>query len=161
MARPVDYVDLIALLQQVSRPAGTSIRSAHPVEPLATAAVYQHDRIRMFHLGRNLVLDIHLFAIGDGAARQIHALHAHPEEAPLGDIERCLHGRCSRGIGRHCGVGQQRTHGRSGGDKIPAADPALFGRIGMIRIHGGRSCLLQCPLKRAYKKPGENALNLE
>src|ERR1700686_4950393 len=86
-AGTVDDVNFVAFFDEKRRPAATAIGSAHPVRALSAAAVDQHDRIRMADPRRGLILHVHLLTVDHGAASQVGPLHAHPEVAPLGDVE--------------------------------------------------------------------------
>ena len=112
VAGAIDDVDLVTLLQQVGRPSRTPVRSAHPVEALSSAAVHEHDGIGMTHLRRDPVLDVHLLAVHDRAAREMRLLDAHPEVAPLGEVEP-LRGRSrSARLGRQGRVRRKRVQHR-------------------------------------------------
>src|SRR5579862_10031382 len=95
VARAIDDVHLVAFLHQQRGPSGASIGTAHPVRALAAASMNQHDGVGMFYARRNLILHIHLLAIYHSAARNFGALNTHPEEAPLGEIDRRV--SCGRG----------------------------------------------------------------
>ncbi len=140
----IDDIDAVAFLRQISGPAGTPVGGAHPVEALAAAAVYEHDRVGMLHFAGNPGLHIHLLATDVGAAGEIGALDAHPEVAPLGQIERDFRGRrgASRilrgeltGLGQH--GGHSETAGGGCGEVAPRETARLLGMflVGMLLGH--------------------------
>src|SRR5581483_621810 len=133
MARPVHNVNLVAFLAQHGRPATPAVRRAHPVQTLPAAAVHQHDRIRMPHLGRNLILDVHLRALDHGARlprlaahgiRQRRALNAYPKETPLSNIQSGTRTGGNRFRTRH----QTRQPGNSetARNKLAAAEAGIL-----------------------------------
>ena len=63
--------------------AGTYLLQAN----LTATAVDEHHRVPMPYLRRGPVLDVHLLAVDNGAAREMRLLHADPEVAPLGEID--------------------------------------------------------------------------
>jgi hypothetical protein len=72
---------------------------------------------------RDQRLDVHLFAVDDGAARELGALDIDPEVAPLGEIEGrrgsfraglCCESACERGANRQ-------------NSEVPPADLVLIG----------------------------------
>ena len=87
LARPIEHVDLVALLQKQRGPAAAAVGRAEPVRALPEAAMNQHDRIGVANLGGDPVLDVHLHAVADGAASEQRVLDAVPVVGPLGDIE--------------------------------------------------------------------------
>ena len=107
VSRTIDDVHAEPRLKQIRDPARTSVWRAHPIGALAAAAVDEHHRVRMPHPRRNPVLDVHLSAADDGAARETSLLDADPEIAPLGEIERAIGWRVAlrerrRGVGGAC-----------------------------------------------------------
>ena len=123
VTRPVDHIDRVAFLHKIRRPSRTPIRRAHPVCPLAAAAMHHYDRIRMLQLRRHHVFDIHLLAVDDRTARQFRAFHADPEIAPLRQIQR-------KRIFSTGGLRRKFAHDGEGpggcGREIPPCDPCSF-----------------------------------
>ena len=134
MAGPIDHIDLVAFLHQQRGPSGAAIGTAHPVRALAAAAVNQHDRVGMSYARRNLVLHIHLLAVDDCPARNLGLFHAHPEEAPLREIEWCVGSPRSCRFARQVGAGAQSAENRycSGGHGGEIAPGKLILCDGML-----------------------------
>jgi len=104
LSRPIDDVDRVALGDELGHPAAAAIGRAQPVAALAVAAVNQNDRIGMPDLGGNPVLDEHLRAVDHRSARELRALDAVPEVAPVGDVEhRAWCGLRARAQRNRCG----------------------------------------------------------
>ncbi len=125
MAGAIDNVHLVAFLHQQRGPAWAAVGRTHPIRALAAAAVHQHDGIRMPDARGNLILDVHLLAVDHGAARDFGPLHANPEEAPFGQIERRFTGHgCGSSLGCKRSPGSQgaenRQRARSPSGKIAA-----------------------------------------
>jgi len=108
LTRPVEHIDLVALLQKTRRPAAAAIDGAEPVGSLPKTSVDQHHWKRMPNFPGNPVLDIHLHAVADGTAGEQRVLDAVPVVGPLGDVQ--------HGIGR---LPAQLGRGSQGGCQIP------------------------------------------
>ena len=84
---PIDDVHLEAFLNQILEPPRTAVRRPHPVGALTSATVHQDDGERMTDLRGDHVLDVHLLAANERAARGVGPSHVDPHVAPLGDVE--------------------------------------------------------------------------
>jgi len=106
LSRPIENVNLVALLEKQRDPAASAIDGTEPVGTLSESAMDQDNGIGMANLAWDPALDIHLHAVADRPASQQGVLDAIPVVGPLGDIE---DGR-SRGL-RLCGQcsGRQRS----------------------------------------------------
>ena len=104
VAGAVDHIDAVAFLREERGPAGAAVGGAHPVEALAAAAVHQHDRVGVFDLRGDPGFDVHLAAVDYGAAGEIGAVDAHPEIAPLGEVEGDFRGSGGAGFGGLSGL---------------------------------------------------------
>ncbi len=88
VARTVNDVHFVALFEEQGCPTTTPIRSTHPIGALSSAAVHQHDRVRVADARWDLILNVHLLTVDNRAAGKIGTLDTHPEVAPLGNVER-------------------------------------------------------------------------
>ncbi len=87
LTRPVEHINLVALLQKQRHPAPAPVRSADPIRPLTVPAMNQDNRMRMSDRRWNPTLHIHLHPIADRPPSQSDFLDAVPVIRPFGDIE--------------------------------------------------------------------------
>ena len=146
MTWTVHDINGIAFLHEVGGPSRAAIGSAHPVGSLAASAVDQHNRIGMFHRRRDHVFDVHLLAVHNRSAGQFGALHADPEIAPLGEVERGISWlrrmpRSSEAAVPHCredSRGRRRRHARgSQSCKFTPSEAILLTMRGLEFCSGG------------------------
>ena len=100
MPRPIDDVDRVTLLDEVSRPTGTPVRRPEPVEPLPATAVHEHERVTATHLDGCFPLDEHR-RVRNRARRMRGSIRAdHPEE-PAKRGDRLALERSDDSLGQH------------------------------------------------------------
>src|SRR5215831_18672215 len=104
VAGTVEPIHRVSRLYKVMHPAWAAA-DAHHMRALASAAMHQHDGVRVRLLGRDHVLHIHL-PHGDFAVGHPLALYADPEAALVGQLDS---GGLHVSIGIDPGIGRTRT----------------------------------------------------
>src|SRR5690606_23594190 len=105
VARTVEQVDRIPLLQVVVRPARLAVAAAQPLQALPPTAVHEHDRVRVPLLRGNRITHEGLFG-QHSPTRSSRPLAAHPEPA----VVRELHATALPvALGRGPGADQRRA----------------------------------------------------
>ena len=86
VAGAIQPIHAVAGLHEIVHPTGASA-DAHHVGALPAAAVHHHHGVWITLLGGDHVLHVHL-PLRDGSVGHLLALHADPEAALIGELER-------------------------------------------------------------------------